>query len=107
MKDTLRKFRTRYVLVKFYPEETNHINITEGITASLKELMGLFAMFRIDIKLIDINKKGFVLIRFRYYDINPQLLYFAIRYTKKFGYELVPIRSFGTLRSAKSVLNFL
>ena len=107
MKDILRKYRTRYVLVKIGPEGANPLKITEGVMAAIKELMGYFAIFRVEIKIIDFNKKGYVLLKFRYYDINPQFLYLAISYARKFDLKIVPIKAYGTIKSAKSALEFL
>ncbi len=107
MEDILKKFRTRYVLVKSYSEIINPLKIIEDIMEAIKELMGYYAIFRIEIKLIVLNKKGFLLLRFRYYDLDPRFLYLVTTYIKKFGPELVPLKMFGTIKSARSALEFL
>ncbi len=107
MKDILKKYRTRYVLVKVDPERASPIKITEDVMAAIKELMGDFAIFRVEIKIVDLNKKGYVLLKCRYYDINPQFLYLAISYARKFDLAIVPIKAYGTIKSAKSAFEFL
>ncbi len=102
MKDILKKFRTRYILV--ITKKLPSLKISESVIKALKELMGDYVLFRIEIKTIVLNKDGFILLRFRYYDIDPRAFYLAIQYTRNYGTDLLPLKTFGSIKSAKDFL---
>jgi len=102
MKGILKKFRTRYILIMI--EKSQPLKVSENIIRALKELMGNYALFRIEIKTIFLNKDNFLLLKFRYYDIDPRAFYLAIQYVKNYGVNLVPLKTFGSIKSAKKFL---
>jgi len=102
MKGILKKFRTRYILIM--TKKSHYLKVSENVKKALKELMGNYVLFRIEIKTIVLNKDEFLLLRFRYFDIDPRVFYLATQYVKNYGVDILPLKTFGSIKSAKKFL---
>jgi len=85
-------------------KKSHSLKVSENVKKALKELMGNYVLFRVEIKTIVLNKDEFLLLRFRYFDIDPRVFYLATQYVKNYGVDILPLKTFGSIKSAKKFL---
>ncbi|MGC9208626.1 MAG: hypothetical protein ACP5GH_02040 [Nitrososphaeria archaeon] len=95
----MKRFRTRYVLALV--DDADPKRILEALNSAIATLGGESLVYRVEARIVGLFGRNRVLLKFNYQEARKEDLLFAVFLMRRFGVRAVPLRTFGTIKSAK------
>ncbi len=105
MGGSLKRFRTRYVLALV--DETDPKKVVEALNSAIVTLGGESLVYKVEVRVVGFFDKNRALLKFNYYEARKEDLLFVVFLMRRFGVRAVPLRTFGTIKSAKEKARYL